>query len=79
MKSIRALASENVTIATGHRLRWMAVWVLRSRAVTPSLCDLTGPTLASPATSAVTFRNRPILPAGGASSTTANGWNGRAL
>ena len=28
MKSIRALASENVTIATGHRLRWTAVWVL---------------------------------------------------
>src|SRR5438034_5003466 len=28
MKSIRALASENVSIATGHRLRWTAVWVL---------------------------------------------------
>ena len=28
MKSIRALASDFVTIAMGHRLRWTAVWVL---------------------------------------------------
>ena len=28
MKSIRALASDFVTNATGHRLRWTAVWVL---------------------------------------------------
>jgi len=28
MKSIRALASDFVTIATGHRLRWAVVWVL---------------------------------------------------
>jgi hypothetical protein len=28
MKSIRALASDFVTIATGHRLRWSLVWVL---------------------------------------------------
>src|SRR6266567_3856496 len=32
----------------------------------------TGPILASPATSAVTFRNRPIRPVGGASMTTAS-------
>jgi uncharacterized protein DUF5670 len=28
MKSIRALASDFVTLATGHRLRWTLVWVL---------------------------------------------------
>jgi hypothetical protein len=28
MKSIRALASDFVTIATGHRLRWTLVWTL---------------------------------------------------
>lgn len=28
MKSIRAVASDFVTIAMGHRLRWTLVWVL---------------------------------------------------
>ena len=39
---------------------------------TVSACVLTGPTFASPDTSAVTLRNRPIRPVGGASSTTAS-------
>ena len=39
---------------------------------TVSAWVLTGPTFARPDTSAVTLRNRPIRPVGGASSTTAS-------
>ena len=44
----------------------------RRMAATPSLWVLIGPTLASRAVSAVTFRKRPIRPVGGASRTTAS-------
>jgi hypothetical protein len=63
--SCTGISSSSVTTCT-------AVWDERSTAMTPSLCDLTGPTLASPATSAVTLRKRVIRPVGGASTTTAS-------
>jgi hypothetical protein len=44
----------------------------RRIAATPSLCVLIGPTLASRAVSAVTFRKRATRPVGGASRTTAS-------
>ena len=59
------ISSSSVTTCT-------AVIGERSSAATPSLWVLIGPTLASRAVSAVTLRNRPIRPVGGASSTTAS-------
>ena len=63
--SCTGISSSSVTTCT-------AVCGERSTAITPSLCVLIGPTLASPATSAVTLRKRAIRPVGGASSTTAS-------
>ena len=63
--SCTGISSSRVTTCT-------AVWGERSTAITPSLCDLIGPTLASPATSAVTLRKRVIRPVGGASRITAS-------
>ena len=63
--SCTGISSSSVTTCT-------AVIGERSSAATPSLWVLIGPTLASRAVSAVTLRNRPIRPVGGASSTTAS-------
>ena len=59
-------------ISSSTVTKWMAVRGERNRVIIVSAWCLTGPTLASPASSSLTFRNWEIRPVGGASSTTAS-------
>ena len=59
-------------ISSSTVTKWTTVCGDRITFCTVSAWPRIGPTLARPETSAVTFRNRPIRPVGGASMTTAS-------